>query len=435
MAKAVASKELTSAQLLTGVGEAVLPKSTTTAGTTFYAAVRKMRKHPTVALARQLCIAPLLAAPWTIETNDGAPTGAEQLIEKAVMPLKFHLLKTSLLGCLDFGWQAYEKVFKIMPDSSTGIDKIKPLLQDITEINIDPATGSFNGVKNGEVTLALEETLLVNMEVEGTNWYGESFSAIVEKPYNEWMFCNDAAVRYDQKLAGAHWVIHYPKGFTMVDGVKTDNFVLAKQVVAALQSSGSIVVCKTVEGMVDGLNGDTKAWEIELKSAYPTANVAFIDRLKYQDALMARAYGLPERAVLEGQFGTKAEAEAHADFAITNMELRHQMMVLQYNWHLVNHLLRLNYGEEAENTVYLKVSPITDVNLQYLRQIYTTLLSNPETMSAEQMEVDITSLREQVGIPTKSNQEIAQDEQDALPAQVLSNFINLVNPKFKATRI
>lgn len=421
------TEEKTKAQVLIGGDTEELTADSTTSGN-FYKTVRAMRRHPTVALARELVVAPLLAAPWSVEEKDGAPDGAKEFIDGVMQPLRIHLLRSSLFGCIDFGFQPYEKLFKV--DELTGlltVSKVKPLLQDNTKILIDIANGSFLGFKQGDIRLELPESLLVNIDVEGTYWYGEPKMKVVETAYNNWNYCNDAAVRYDKKLAGAHWIIHYPLGKTTIDGVETDNFDIAKRVLSQLQSSGQIVVPRTVEDMIRDANeqagGDT-AWKIELLSAYPTSNVAFIDRLKYLDAMMARAMGMPERAVLEGQFGTKAESEAHADFAISNMELRHQIIVQHYNWHLVNQLLRINYGAQAENTVYVQVAPITDLAMQYLREVYKTFLANTEGFAAESNNIDTQSLRDQLGIPTLSaDDKIAQDA--TAPANSVLSFSKL----------
>lgn len=428
MAKAekASTKEVTKAQVLAGGESEQLDKSSKLSGT-FYTKVREMLLHPTVSLSLELVAAPLLIAPWSVESSEDAPEGAHDAIDKQIIPMRLHLLKTSLYGCLKFGWQPYEKVFaydEIFKDIR--IKKIKPLLQDKTFIQIDPNTGAFAGFKQDDFELDLSNSLLINIDVEGTDWYGQPKLKTVETAYDHWQITNNANVRYDKKIAGAHWVIHYPLGTTTVNGVVTDNFELAKQLLAALESSGSFVVPKSIEQFVGDANdqaGDSTAWKIELLSAYPTSNVAFIDRLKYLDALMARAMGMPERAALEGQFGTKAEAEAHADFAVSNMELRHQIMVQQYNWHLVNQILRLNYGPQAENTVWLSVAPITDLAMQYFREIYKTLLSSPEGFAQESLHLDFQALRDKLTLPTISEQQrqavdieeaTAQGEQVAL---------------------
>lgn len=398
--------EITKSQVLTGGDSDELSQDTKLSGT-FFKRIRDMRRHPTIALARQLAVAPLLAAEWSIEEKEGAPPDAKAFIQKQIEPLRIHLLRTSLFGCCDFGFSPYEKVFKVGEQSGLiEIKKVKPLLQDITKVIVDKANGSFLGLKQEDITLELPQALLVNIDVEGTYWYGEPTMKAADLPFEWWNICNNANVRYDKKIAGAHWIIHYPPGNSVLNGTKIANDKVAQSLLTALESSGSIAVPRKVEEFVDDLNKEAKAWEIELLSAYPTSNVAFVERLKYLDALMARALGMPERAILEGQFGTKAEAEAHADFAITNMELRHKIIVQQYNWHLVNQLLRVNYGPEAENTVLIAVAPLTDLTLQYLRATYTKFLDNQEGFGQEFDNVDTEAMRDKLGIPSKKPEDV-----------------------------
>lgn len=390
--------EKTIAQVLIGGDVEALPKDATTSGT-FYKKVREMRNQPTVRLARFLSAAPILAAPWSIEETDEAPEEAREFIDRELMPIKSHILGTSVYGCNDFGWQPYEKVYVLRPDGKIGIKKIKPLLQDKTEIEIDPANGSFDGFKQDELKIELQDALLVSQEVEGTNWYGNGAMSSVSPVYDDWKRTNLANAKYDKKIAGAHWIIQYPPGKSMLNGIETDNDTIAKTLLINLEESGSFVVPRTIENHIDDLNKDAEAWKIDIKSAYPTSGVAFLDRMKYLDALFTRCFGLPERAVLEGTFGTKAEAEAHADFAIVHMDNRHQDFVRFYNWHIVNQLLRINYGEQFENTVRLVAAPITDVHLQFYRKLYMEYFTNPEGFAQEFSNVDMKSLREKLAIP------------------------------------
>jgi len=373
-----------------------------------YEEYRQMRKDPTIALARRFVTAAVLTSMWSYEEKEGAPEGARDFIEEEFTPLRTHIQKMSFYGCIDFGWQSFEKVFRIREsDGRVGLLKLKPLLQDLTEILVDKQTGAFMGLfqdvidEHDAVTLRLQESLLVNIDVEGTDWYGQSMLEIARQTQRDWDTLNKANKRYDAKIAGSHWVIHYPIGTSRLNGVETDNLIIAKSLIATLEASGAIAVPKHVDAITGELNKDTPdAWKIELLSDIGNTVTQFNERFKYLDALKVRALGLPERAVLEGQFGTKAEAEAHADFAIVNMEMNHTIIVQQINWHAVNQLLRLNFGKEAENTVFIKPTPITDLALQLLRDVYKSILANDEGMAAEIDLIDRDALRERIDVPT-----------------------------------
>jgi hypothetical protein len=399
------ANEQTGPQLIGQVGivaSETLPKTMPSSVT--YQTYRDMRKDPTIALARWLVVAPVLAAPWSVEAKEDAPDGAQDFINDQVVPYRAHILRTSFYANIDYGWQGYEKVFEVLSDGMIGISKLKPLLQDITDILIDEKTGAYAGLAQDvyDVKLRTQESLLISLDVEGTDWYGQPLMENVRSAQDDWQSVTDAANRYDKKVAGSTWVVHYPIGVSKVNGVSTNNYDVAVTILGKLESSGAIAIPRRVEGFVDSLNKDSPdAWKIELVGDGSPKQYSFTNRLGYLDSLKVRGLGLPERAVLEGQFGTKAEAEAHADFAITNMELRHQQAVQHVNWHLVDQLLRINYGSDAEGTVYIEPAPITDNALMYLREIYAKILESPDWFLNELDTIDVEALKDRVGIPIK----------------------------------
>lgn len=380
--------------------------------TSWYKKMREMRRDPTIALARMLSIAPVLASTWSVEKEKNAPAGADELVMSCMMPARLDLMRTAMFGCIDYGWQPYEMVNKLDAHNNLVLKRLKPLLQDMTDIVVSKETGDYLGLRQDpaplhldearEVYLDATETLLVYIDVEGTNWYGDPLMKTAEGPYDLSHEVNKSASRYDRKIAGAHWVIYYPIGTSRINGVDTDNYNVAVTLLSTLEASGSIAIPRTVSEVLDTVSAqqaEMGQWKIELMSAEGSTSSSFIDRLKYLDALKVRAFGLPERSVLEGQFGTKAEAEAHADFAITNMDLRHRIVVQLVNKHVVNRLLRLNYGEEAEGSVYIQPSPIVDTAMMLLRDVYKTILANPQQGMMEIASIDMEAMRDRLGVP------------------------------------
>lgn len=380
-------------------------------GTLTPAKIREMRKDPTISIARLLVVAPVLASEWSLESRHNEPLMAKDFINDVIMPLRINLLRSAFFGCIDFGWAPYEIVYEYS-DGMTKVDKVKPLLQDFTDILVEIDTGAYAGLRQNihgsEVTLDVPESLLLNIDVEGTYWYGSSLMEIAEGPYDKWNNVEAGADRYDQKLAGSHWVIHYPLGMSRVNGTDVDNFTVAKELLGTLEASGGIAVPRTVEETVDSLNKDAPdAWKIEILSDNSNARASFTDRQRYIDALKARAFGLPERSIQEGNYGTKAEAEAHADLALVNMELRHKIIVQQINKHLINRLLEQNWGRKAKNSVFIQPAPLTDVTLTYMRDIYKLLLGNPQTFFQEHGSIDLEALRDKLDIPTKMDGDVS----------------------------
>lgn len=397
----------TSTQVLVQVSDDGVLSKPATQTTTWYKRVREVRKDPTVRLVRALARAPVVASGWSVEMKEGANEEAKTLIEAVMEPLRLFLLDTATAGCLDFGWQPYELVLE--QDKKLGktvISKLKPLLQDITSVRLDKKTGSFMGLRQaGEggknIDLKPEECLVLTYDREGDNYYGQGAIDCVINIQTAWDNAERGVDRYCRKIAGAHWVVHYPDGETMFNGAATSNAEIATSLLKTLEASGSIAVPKGVEGMVQDLNKDSTLWKIELL-ADSGGQAPFIERQRYLDILKVRAFEVPERAVLEGEFGTKAEAEVHADMALLAMDLRHQRIVQTLNWYIVNRLLQINFGDEAIGTVYIKSEPIVDTERSWWRDVYKLILANEAGFMPEFEALDIEALRDRVQMPTKA---------------------------------
>jgi len=383
----------------------------------WYQTVRAMRKDPTISLLRDLVLGPIVASEWSIGHTDAAPQGAVELITKNITNIRSYLVEHTLTGYMDFGWQAFEKVWAIDEDGSAIVDKLKPLLQDITQILVSTKTGEFIGVIQtpqfkqiqdtviidnytifGSGYLKAKDVILCNINVEGTYWYGRPIMENEQIPYDGWLAVNDAADTYDRKIAGSHWVITYPLGVTPIDGEDVDNFTLAQRLIQSLERSGAIAIPQYIDQVVDELSKETPlGWKVELLSDMTSQQSNFVDRLKYYDALKARALGFPERSIQEGQFGTKAEAEVHSDAAVAIAEFRHTKLTEQISYQLVNDLLRFNYGRKAIGTVFLRAAPIADDLRVFLRQVFLTLMQHAPETALEKINAD--EVKDRLGLP------------------------------------
>lgn len=419
----------------------------------WYRAIRRMRRHPTINLARILSIAPALAAGWSYEETKNAPVGAKEWFEKEIEPFRLHLIQTGLAGCIDFGWQSYEKVFEYLDekylDGKVHIKKLKPLLPDLTHIRVNPINGEFTGLQqfmnfasiqqNSIINLDLEESLLYYIDYEGNNLYGNSVMRVAEMPYRFSQVTNSANLRYDKKIAGSHWVVSYPIG-TSLKGpkgaqIEVDNFEIAQAIIQTLESSGAVAIPTMLASYIDDLNSvggqfasEKRDWRVEILSDNSAGAGSFDTRLRYLDTLIFRAFGLPERSASEGQFGTKAEAGEHIDFALTHITFRHDWFCQLTNYHLVNQLMRINWGRRYENTVYIKPKPLNDESIAFLRQAYLAFLQLPSTEPQEVTGTDFEALRQRIGIPVNKEEEEDLDANQLTgPADEKLNLQDLIS--------
>lgn len=374
-----------------------------------YATYRKIRKHPTVAMTRALTIAPIVAGEWNVEADSDAPPGAADFIRTQLFPIREPLLQTALEHGCDYGWSPWEKVFDIEQTAfgqRVVLRKIKPLLVDITEIIVEQQHGNFSGFRQraqfgagGYLELELPYSLLINFRVEGAHHYGTPLLENVRFTYAAWEDANAGAERYDKKVAGDHWVVYYPIGSTPVNGVETDNAQIARDVIATLEASGVVVLPRKVASFVKDLAVETgQAWDVQLKSASGQQG-NFVSRLDYCDKMFVRGLLTPERTVLEGTFGTKAEAGVHAGLAITQRELEHRHVTRLVNWHLVDQLLALNWGEQARGKVRLVAAPLVDAKLAFYQAVFQAMLSNPLAAGQALERLDAEGLMEAIGLP------------------------------------
>lgn len=386
--------------------------------------VRTMRRDPTLAFVRDILSAPILASPWTVVTDDPKYKSAEEDILQNFEPKRFDFMQNAIRGLLDFGWQGYETVWAY--NEQTGLvelAKLKPLLQDITDILVNEY-GELRGLRNRPVYLnALvpflaarsgpwvdlnrDESFVAYRDAEGTNWYGEPMMRRAEIPYDSWLECEKAAKRFDTKIAGAHWVVYYPIGHSAYKGSEqVNNYLIAVDILNSLESSGKIAVpqkiLQNIEELNDGIGADKQAWKIELITVSSTSEGSFVGRQKYLDSLKSRSLGIPERAALEGQFGTKAEAEAHADFAIDNIEMFQVNIINQLNQWPVNFLLEVNHGREFMGHVKLQAAPLSDTKRAQLRAFYMAYLNTQQGSTEEAVAVDIPAIRDELGIPSRN---------------------------------
>lgn len=426
--------ERTRDQVLVTTGiDGVLSKS----GTNSYdwpRKVRRMRHDPTLSFLRKLFLSPLMASDWTVESDGDEFKSAERDILDNFSRWQLPMMRNVFRGLYDFGWQAFETVWEYNPETGKmELRKMKPLLQDLTYILVD-GYGEPRGVRNSPVyvnhmapptwdqnapwiDLNHDESLIFSHDPEGTNWYGDAVMRAAELPYDSWNECEEAARRFDKKIAGAHWVVYYPEGFSRYGGEEeVDNFTIASKILAAMESSGKVAVPLKVVQTLNNLNdlgADKLAWRIELISVSSTSEGSFVGRQRYQDSLKCRAAGMPERAVTEGQYGTKADAEAHADFAIDNMEMFQKEALKTLNGWSVNWLLEMNHGKRFRDHVRLIASPLSDAKRALLIQLYTAYLNTQTGQSEEADRVDWPAIGDEIGVP--SRQEFAEKPPGASP--------------------
>ena len=414
--------------------------------------VREIKKDATVRLVRQAISAPVIHTPWTYTATKKAPAAAKQFIMDMMECKRDWLLQGAIYGALDFGWQPYELVYEKTKYGRITISKFKQLLQDYTTILVYVDTGDFAGFTNWpsytgggnwygdksyagwEVELLEKYSMNINLEVEGTDWYGVSASSALDPLISDWNDVNSSANRYDKKVAGATWVVYYPVGRTEFQGTETSNDEIARTVLSTLEASGGVAIPDEIQEWVsdleDSIDKDIKGkWRIELISARTNAQSSFGDRQKYIDNLKVRVFGIPERSMLEGMFGTKAEAETHAEIGLSTVDTKHRLIVQQINQQAINKVLRLNWGIDAIGTVKIEVAPLVSSRFNHLKEIYRLILQSPDLGKLEVQNLDMESIRDELSVPATEDADESLVVPEPEPAPVVAAGNSPVSPE------
>ncbi len=353
-----------------------------------FATYRKMRSNPTIALARVVELAPIKATKWSFEQKEGAPPGALELVKDAlesIMPL----LVGECVRSMDFGFTPFEKVWEIRRVDGVArltLRKLKPLLIDITEPLVDKEDGSFRGLKQGKVEIGSEKVFWFTYDGEpGNEWFGRSKNENLRKAYKAWEDLFDKAGRYATLAAGPVPLIQYPEGTARdKNGKEVDAYEIASGLLQAMQSGKGVIMPNTLAKYAStlaekGIPLDTlKAWIFDFLEPKARYGDDFVKLLTHAEKLLVRGRLAPERAVLEGEHGTKADSEVHTDIVLSGADEFLTDLRRCVNWFIINPLLMLNYGEAAKGMITAEPAPLVDEKLALIREMVKTVLTAPQ---------------------------------------------------------
>ena len=317
-----------------------------------WTAYRAVRSQPTISLCRRIIVSQVRSQGVSLEADPDVPAEYVEFLRAQLNPLLADLIDEQVRDLIDFGSSNHEIVFQTVNTDSGllyGVDEFKHLLPDISSVLVDWATGSFDGLMQFYVPIDARYCLHVVNDQEGSGWYGTPVLEAARETYNAWVAASTAAGTYDRNACLQFFVIKYPPGTTNVDGVETDNRQIATEMFAAIQSNGLIAVPALSEQMANM----GPQWSVEVMSQEGQQS-SFHDRLSYLDSLLARALGVPERAILEAsQAGSRADSETHGDLFTESLARYNSRLCRDISDQVIDQLVVLNWGAEYLGKVRL----------------------------------------------------------------------------------
>ena len=364
--------------LFPGLGTVPLPY-------TFYT-YRQIRGNPTVSLARIAANAPVKAAHMALEARDGADDVMVAYIRDNIEPLWPSILQHAVRA-RDFGFSPLEVVFELR-DGSYFINHFKPLLVDAT-VAMQDEFGTLIGCLNYATPVPRDKLLWFKHDDEAGNPYGRSWyeGRLRTTIIPVWNDTIEKITAYIRKAAGVIPMIEYPEGTSRDSNDKeVNNFALAQGVLNNLTSGRGVfmpnVLAKYAEEAISrGIDiTKLKAWTISFLEAKGQHGGDFDTLLGRLDKYIVRSMGVPERAALEGQFGTRAEASVHTDILFAQAEEFLSESVIPEVNVIINALLTSKYGPGAKDQVYISASATEDDSKEFIRQIVSQVMTNPQNI-------------------------------------------------------
>ncbi len=407
-----------------------------------FATYRKMRANPTLALARVVESAPIKTVDWGFEETD-APNGAPDFVRETIKPLLPALVK-EVIRSFDYGFTAFEKVWEIRRIEGAArltYRKLKPLLVDITQPRVDKETGGFAGIKNRGVELDAQQSFWFTYDGEpGNEWFGRSKNENIRKEWSAWEDLFKRSGQYASRAAGPTPIVHHPGGESRdKHGNTISDFQIAELVLAKIKSGDGLVVenkmAKWASALVEkGISDPSKfqAWTFDFIEPSKLYGADFVKLLAHTERLLTRGRLVPERAVLEGEHGTKAEATAHGDIVLMIADEFLRDLATCINRYLIDPLLVVNWGIEAKGTVKASPAPLIDEQKMLIREMVTKVLTAPINASLLQTLVDLEASVEQLGLPKPPEDrepiptgDLPDDPDDPLTLAVLGAYRGL----------
>lgn len=369
-----------------------------------YDTYRKMLRHPTVALCRAATRAMLKAPKWSVEADDGVPDEVVRFIDKTFLPKKADILN-QMDWAQYYGFQGFEKIWE-MVDGQFSIKEHKPLLADVTAPIVDEH-GRVVGVENQGIRLGLTASWLYTHDGEAGNPWGESLlENIRETSYRAWMDTFNKCAQYTTKAAGVITVVKMPLGeSTVQDGNPDSNQKIAERLLDHLSTGHGVVWPQWMSEAVMKLLAarpelaEYLLWDLQFLEVAAGHGAEFIALMDYHDKGIVRGMLWLERAVLEGQHGTKADSEEHGDVVVEMREQRLQDMVRWLNRYAVNDVLQANWGDQYIDKVRIVPGPLADREKQFFRQLIEKLLLSPTGLEMASIVLDLDAMLDTAGFP------------------------------------
>jgi len=366
---------------------------------------KRMRRNPTIALARLIVTAPIRSVEWSV---DGEDDERREWVEEVISPMLPGLVADATRA-LDFGAQHWEVVWELA-ENRWRPRKAKALEVSKTDVRVDKSTGAYAGLKQDDIEIAPPAALTFTNDPDPGDFYGASRSENVRATWERWEKLQGRLDVYAINAAAAIPIVEYPVGKGRdQDGTQQDNYDLAVSVLQLLGTAKGVCMPNSLAPYAEDLlrqgmdPSKLRAWHLDFLKAGDSGGSQLIAIARHWESLMMRGWLVPERAGLEGEHGTKAEAETHTEPVADGADLFLADLARHLNWYVIDPALALNWGLDARGSVELRPGPVNDQVREMLQGIVEKVLTNPVSLDLFADTIDWQASVDRVGVPRRED--------------------------------
>jgi len=381
--------------------------------------MRAMSMHSTLAFLFANIVKPISASTYTVEVNPAMaekPGMAEKLekrkkyIEAAFKPITMGAIR-SACRALQFGRWTQESIFDRV-DGFTVPVRFKSFLPWEVQLLRDPYN-DFAGVRyQGTERDARYIYHHVNdPEMDPIFGYSRHGNVLPEW----WHKLQDAVElsRLSKKAASIVPIVKGPSGKRPdVDGSMKDGLTICKGIAAALSRGEPVYMPQYLfeEEGINPSNADITKFTafdidtVDLGEQGP-AMMALLEKMAYEDVSFSRGWHQPERASMEGQHGTKAEAGVHKAGSTEDSETVFRDIIDSFNRGPLDQTLIANDGPEAKGSIFFKAAQLQDPDKAFKQDLLKAGITNANAAPEILASIDQRKLMDEAELPLKSEED------------------------------
>jgi len=372
--------------------------------------IYEMRTDPFIKIGLSIVRQPLQRVDWSITAlnpHEELPGKIKQLVENNLRAIWNKFMANMLTG-IDFGYSAFEKVYK-WKNGNLIYDYLVPLRPDDIELYTSALTGELTRIKQyptlpPDAKEEQRQDAKDGLDIKGAE---KLFIYTHKKEFGD--------IRGESRLVGVYpfWLMSHD----MYKSTNTFYHRFSNPLIEAWCPSGETEIGK-VDGeakMMDNMEYLLRAlenlhdhtelvheagedWGMKLHEP-KEGGAKFLDYLEHLNLMKLVTLFVPELAVMIGRRGSLALGKEQVELFLDNEEAILKEMGSQVDEYLINPLIDLNYGPKAPRA-HWSFEPISKQMRAYVAKIFQIVTEGFSKQGI--VHIDYGEMAERVGIPLKT---------------------------------